>query len=285
MTFKDYLEQKRFAAATVNSYTIYIQTFTDWLSAEQLESGAFTYNELLDFIQYLQGQGKSRKTIQHLLGIVRHYCNYLTVERQRSDNPAAGVFMKGIIRRLPSNLLGWEELEELYRQYSIQLNVALASKVILGLLIYQGLAAEEITRLEAVHVHLREGRLFIRSMKRTGERWLPISTLQLIELGEYMQANRLKTGPLLMDGRKQSASPTNINNRMQGMMKQLRRLNPRVINAAQFRSSVIAHWLKANNLRQVQYMAGHKYVSSTQRYQLTTLDDLKSELQQHHPMS
>jgi len=46
-----------------------------------------------------------------------------------------------------------------------------------------------------------------------------------------------------------------------------------------------AHWLKVNNLRQVQYLAGHKYVSSTQRYQLTTLDDLKGELQKHHPMS
>jgi integrase/recombinase XerD len=285
MTFKDYLEQKRFTPATVNSYTIYIRTFTDWLAAEQLDGGAFTYNELLDFIQYLQGLGKSKKAIQYVLSVVRHYCNYLTVEKQRSDNPAAGVFMKGIMRKLPGNLLSWEEMEELYRQYSIQLNVPLVSKVILGLLIYQGLAAEEITRLEAVHVHLREGRLFVRAMKRTGERWLPLSALQLIELGEYMQENRLKTGPLLVTGRKQRISPTNINNRMQGMIKQLRRLNPRVINAAQFRSSVIAHWLKANNLRQVQYMAGHKYVSSTQRYQLTTLDDLKSDLQQHHPMS
>jgi hypothetical protein len=42
--------------------------------------------------------------------------------------------------------------------------------------------------------------------------------------------------------------------------------------------------LKANNLRQVQYMAGHKYVSSTQRYQVSNLDDLKNELWQHHPM-
>jgi len=285
MTFKDYLEQKRFTPATVNSYTIYIRTFTDWLAAEQLDGGAFTYNELLDFIQYLQGLGKSKKAIQYVLSVVRHYCNYLTIEKQRSDNPAAGVFMKGIIRKLPGNLLSWEEMEELYRQYSIQLNVPLVSKVILGLLIYQGLAAEEVTRLEAVHVHLREGRLFVRAMRRTGQRWLPLSALQLIELGEYMQENRLKTGPLLVTGQKQRISPTNINNRMQGMIKQLRRLNPRVINAAQFRSSVIAHWLKANNLRQVQYMAGHKYVSSTQRYQLTTLDDLKSDLQQHHPMS
>ena len=114
MTFTQYLEQKRFTAATVNSYASYIQTFTDWL-LRTAGPGEFTYNELLDFIRYLQGLGKSRKAIQHLLGIVRHYCNYLTVESQRSDNPAAGVFIKGIIRKLPANMLSWEEMEELYR--------------------------------------------------------------------------------------------------------------------------------------------------------------------------
>lgn len=61
MTFNHYLEQKRFTAATVNSYTIYIRTFTDWLATEQLEAGAFTYNELLDFIQYLQARARVRK--------------------------------------------------------------------------------------------------------------------------------------------------------------------------------------------------------------------------------
>ncbi len=35
----------------------------------------------------------------------------------------------------------------------------------------------------------------------------------------------------------------------------------------------------------VQYMTVHKYVSSTQRYQISNLDDLKNELQQDHPMS
>jgi integrase/recombinase XerD len=100
-----------------------------------------------------------------------------------------------------------------------------------------------------------------------------------------MQENKGKNGPLLLTAPKGAISPTNIYNRIQYMLRELRQLNPKVINAAQLRSSVIAHWLKEHHLRQVQYMAGHKYVSSTQRYQLTNLDDLKSELQQHHPMS
>ena len=58
----------------------------------------------------------------------------------------------------------------------------------------------------------------------------------------------------------------------------------KVINAKQMRSSVITFWLRQNNLRQVQYLSGHKYVSSTERYQTNNLDDLQNELQQHHPM-
>jgi len=285
MTFTHYLEQKRFTDATVKSYMLYIRIFTDWLNGEQLAASEFTYSELLAFIRCLFDQGKSKRSIHHLLGIVRHYCNYLIVEGQRDDNPAAGLYIKGIVRKLPGNLLPWADMEELYRAYSIQLNVHRASKVIVGLLIYQGLTTEEVTRLEAVHIHGKEGKIFIRGTKRSNERWLPLAAPQLIELQQYTQDSKLKTGPLLVTGRKKEISPTNINNRIQHVLGQLRQLNPRVINAAQFRSSVITHWLRGNNLRQVQYMAGHKYVSSTQRYQLTTLEDLKSELQHHHPMS
>jgi integrase/recombinase XerD len=47
---------------------------------------------------------------------------------------------------------------------------------------------------------------------------------------------------------------------------------------------VITHWLKNYNLRQVQYMAGHKYVSSTERYQQNTLEDLQKEINRYHPL-
>jgi integrase/recombinase XerD len=39
------------------------------------------------------------------------------------------------------------------------------------------------------------------------------------------------------------------------------------------------------NLRQVQYMAGHKYVSSTARYQSNNLDNLQSKLEKLHPLA
>ena len=105
------------------------------------------------------------------------------------------------------------------------------------------------------------------------------------ELQSYLQKNKFKEGALFIEPVKKEVSERNINNRIQYMFIQLKQLNPKVISAKQIRSSVITEWLRKNNLRQVQYMAGHKYVSSTERYQTNNLDDLQNELQQHHPMS
>nr|WP_121271541.1 integrase [Pedobacter schmidteae] len=61
----------------------------------------------------------------------------------------------------------------------------------------------------------------------------------------------------------------------------LRKLNPRYKNGAQIRQSEITGWLKEKDLRTVQYMAGHWYVNSTERYQTTNPEDLKEALNKY----
>jgi integrase/recombinase XerD len=51
----------------------------------------------------------------------------------------------------------------------------------------------------------------------------------------------------------------------------------------QIRASVIVHWLKLYNLRKVQVMAGHRYISSTENYKANNLDDLKEDIKNYHP--
>ena len=60
---------------------------------------------------------------------------------------------------------------------------------------------------------------------------------------------------------------------------------PQITTARQIRQSVITAWLKTKNLRTVQYMAGHRYVSSTERYQENNLEDLYNQLEKLHPLS
>jgi len=48
-------------------------------------------------------------------------------------------------------------------------------------------------------------------------------------------------------------------------------------------ASVIINWLKHYNLREVQYMASHRYVSSTERCRTDNLEDLQKELEKYYP--
>jgi site-specific recombinase XerD len=277
MRFTEYLRNKKHSTSTVKTYTAYIERFLTWLEKESIEVEVFTYNDLLAFMRHCQQNGVSKRALHNMLCVVRHYCNYLMCEKRRSDNPAAGLFIKGLVRKLPAGLLSTEEMEELYKQYSIQLNVGMSKKIMLGLLIYQALRVEELTALEPSDIKLKEGKIKVKGTGRTNERILSLHAGQVLLLQQYLEKNKWQSGKLLGEGR-------TVNNCISYMFCQLKKLNAKVINAKQFRSSVITEWLRKNNLRQVQYMAGHKYVSSTQRYQLNNLDDLTNELAHHHPM-
>ncbi len=275
MNFTTYLQQKKYSNNTVARYTEGIQRFLNWLQTEDIKPELFTYTELLDFMRYCQQKGVTKRSVHNTLCMIRHYCNYLVVEKKRNDNPAAGVFIKGLVRKLPTNLLSMEAMEELYKQYSIQLHVDSSRKIMFGLMVYQGMNVGEVMRLQSHHIKLKEGKIFIKGTKRTNERLLDLKAIQITALQSYLHANKFTEGALLVD----------VNNgRVQHMLRHLRMLNPKVINPKQIRSSVITHWLRQNNLRQVQYMAGHKYVSSTERYQVNNLNDLQNELKEHHPM-
>jgi site-specific recombinase XerD len=68
------------------------------------------------------------------------------------------------------------------------------------------------------------------------------------------------------------------------MFKAIQKTTQGIQSPKQVSSRVITWWLKNHNLRQVQYMAGHKYVSSTERYQLNNLDKLQEQLEKYHPL-
>jgi integrase/recombinase XerD len=284
MTFAEYLGQKRLSPATIETYLRYTNIFTGWLETEALSGACFTYTDLLDFMQQLKKEGRSNHALRQLLCIIRHYCAYLIREGKRSDNPACGVYVRGQVRTLPTNLLSMDELQQLYQLYAVQLSVDRGKKIMLGLMIYQGVTVAELARIEARHIHLEAGKIRIKATRRSGERILPLDGVQVVELQHYLKSKGHKEGPLLAESRKQVLSERNVQNRVRHMLKHLQQLNPRVTSADQIRSSVITYWLKSNNLRQVQYMAGHKYISSTERYKLTELEDLQSELKRHHPM-
>jgi integrase/recombinase XerD len=80
-----------------------------------------------------------------------------------------------------------------------------------------------------------------------------------------------------------TGSGEGFNNVMQKLMSKLNKINSKITSAKQIRTSVITQWLKLYNLRQVQYMAGHRYVSSTESYLINDLEDLQDDITKFHP--
>ena len=70
----------------------------------------------------------------------------------------------------------------------------------------------------------------------------------------------------------------------QTLLKQLRQINSRIKNLDQIRTSVITQWLKQHDLRKVQHLAGHKYVSSTEAYKQNVLEGLQEAVNRYHPL-
>lgn len=139
-------------------------------------------------------------------------------------------------------------------------------------------------------------------MNGSNGRTLKLEAFQIIELHEYMTVTRVNILAGRTEerpGRKPKETKTteqisqlfismngseNLKNSLLHFNYALRKLNPNYKNAVQIRQSVITQWLKEKDLRTVQYMAGHKYVGSTERYQTSNLEDLKDALNKHHPL-
>ena len=69
------------------------------------------------------------------------------------------------------------------------------------------------------------------------------------------------------------------------IFKKLKKYNQKVENTKQIRASVITNWLGQCNLRKVQSLAGHKHISSSERYLQHDFESLQEIVNNFHPIS
>ena len=79
-------------------------------------------------------------------------------------------------------------------------------------------------------------------------------------------------------------NPHNILAVVKYLLDYLKKMESKIKDVKQIRANIITHWLKQYNIRQVQYMIGHKYVSSTERYSTNKLETLQEQIELLHPM-
>jgi integrase/recombinase XerD len=283
--FNAWLEAQGNEKITIRQKLNYTGYFLIWMEKEGLQEPGTTYNDLLVFIDCCRMENKSKKHINTMLRSIRNYYDYLKSTGEAIINPAANLYLKGVRHKLPHDIISFESLSQLYQSYPVIDNRSKRNRIILGILIYQGITTDELMRLTTADVKLQEGKVFIPGSKHSNSRNLELKSFQVLELHEYFTRIRpgLITRPtdqlfISMEG------CLNMKNSLHHLFRALKRKNPGIKNAKQIRASVITAWLKVHNLRQVQYMAGHRYVSSTERYQLNNLEGLKDQVEKYHPL-
>ena len=306
-SFKSYLESQGKSKSTITHYQSYVLDFISYLDADNIEVENTTAKEVMSYLNHLQKKGQENQTRSIRLSVIKQFFNWQIDQGQRSDNPIQHLKIRGAKTRKLHHVLDKQQLESIYNDYEVPKETDERSsrnwfrayrlskqrnKAILSLLVNQGLTTPEVERLTVKDLKLKEGQIFISGSRTSNERTLELKSSQIIELMEYTLQTRnelLKYQPTETN-RLFLSTPTagqeKANDTLQiwkGLTKEVKSQHKHLNNFKQVRTSVITHWLKQYNLRQVQYMAGHRYVSSTEAYLVNQLDDLIEDVDKYHP--
>jgi integrase/recombinase XerD len=299
--FSEWLLLKKYSPATIQTTIRIMKLFEVWAATENIfELSDICYQDAMMFMQYSSKHGATQKTIANYLLHIRKFYQFLISENLVKENPVAHIKVQGIKRKIYYDILNTDELQTLYNLYPTiitegknippqEKNILSRrrNKVILSLLIYQGLRVEEVAALRLQDLQLREGKITIHSQRRTAARAMKLESHQVYELMDYVHEIRKQflevtglTDKLFL----QWKQGENFYGITQMMLSHLRKINSRIKNFEQIRASVITSWLKQYDLRKVQYLAGHKYVSSTEDYKVNVIDELQDDITKYHPL-
>ena len=294
--FIHHLKEKQYKKSTIEDFERNLGLFISYIEIKGLDLESCIYTHLLDWIKQLRTEGKTPKNINRKLTVVRQFYDYLLKETPLNinhyalhikENPARHLHIKGQKRHQPQGLLSKEQLEVMYQDCPEKTMIQQRNKLIMSLYICQGLRLGEIERLEIHHLNLKEGTIYIPKNTTTNRRTLALEARQILPINEYLNHIRVEllkqtdtaTDKLFFGiGKAQSLSQS-----LTETLIQLRKKHPELKNFLQVRSSVIALWASSGNIREVQYKAGHYYLSTTESYKQTHIKDLKAAIEKYHP--
>jgi integrase/recombinase XerD len=311
MSFKHYRRSGGYSEKSIRVQDSHVNRFLHWCTAQRIDPELIIYDHVLSYIDHERTRGLERQSIIQAVNSIRIYYDYLLYTGVVSVNVIRRIKLQQAGRRALPEILSPEQLEKLYEgfknlpewQHRSERAKLLHQRdtVVLGLLIYQGLNSGQMAILETSNINLEKGNIYIPSSRKGNARILSLHPAQVLATKTYLDQTR----PQLLQMQQQSSEPdegagerenerTDPNpylvlvkkpgDMVSRIIRQVKQIDPSVTDSRQIRSSVIMNWLKSYNIRQVQYMAGHRNIRTTEYYRRQDLSDLAHQLELFHPL-
>lgn len=285
--FVNFLEMdKRLSLNTLQSYRRDIEQYFTYLQEINLQSIANSNKTtVIAYLLYLQKKGRATSTISRNLASIRSFYQYISKNKLIDHDPTAELESPKVEKKLPQ-ILSTEEVELLLEQPQCVDLKGFRDKAMLELLYATGIRVTELIQLDIQDLNLEIA--FITCNKGTRERMIPIGSMAIAALKEYLNKSRL----LLIQKVDEKALFVNINGgrlTRQGFWKIIKLYK----NQAQINKDITPHTLRHSfaahllengaDLRSIQEMLGHSDISSTQIYAQIAKNKIKEVYKRTHP--
>lgn len=281
--FSEHLKkEKGLSGNTVSSYLRDVRQFETHINAP-LEH--VSHDTVQAYLDHLTHQGRSLSTVTRLVASLKSFYTYLMTQGLADENPARGIELPKMEKRLP-NILTGKEVELLLEQPRVNDLKGYRDRAMLELLYATGLRVSELIALDIHDVNLSAS--FVRCSGGARERVIPIYPAAVKALHDYISKARDK----MIEHPDESALFVNVSGeRMsrQGFWKIVKSYQEKAgikkeITPHTLRHSFAAHLLENGaDLRSIQEMLGHADISSTQVYVSLVKNRLEDVYKRAHP--
>jgi integrase/recombinase XerD len=237
------------------------------------------------YLDSLKINGKAVSTVSRNLASLRSLYQYLHKTKVVNEDPTTNIESPKIERR-PPKVLSTEQVELLLDQPKCVDLKGYRDKAMLELVYATGIRVTELISLNLDDINLENG--YIKCSNRTKQRIIPIGTMAVNALKDYMDKSR----NILLKDENDTSLFVNVNGQRltrQGFWKIVKQYKTQAnidvdITPHTLRHSFAMHLLQNGaELRAIQEMLGHSDISSTQVYAQMEQNRIKDVYMKTHP--
>lgn len=287
--FIEYLQiEKNYSQYTIEHYQHDISEFFMFMSEQAISDlTKVEYQDVRIYLTNLFERKMSRKSVARKISSLRSFFKFLLREEIVAENPFALVSIPKAQKKLPEFFYE-EEMKQLFDACESSTPLGQRNKALLELLYATGIRVSECSQIRLKDLDMHLSTVLVRG-KGSKERYVPFGSFAQDAIDTYINHGRKE---LLANGNMQENLFLNARG---GPLtaRGIRTILDRIIEKSSLTGKIHPHMLRhtfathlmANgaDMRTVQELLGHAFLSSTQVYTHVTNEYLKKTYMAHHP--